>query len=178
MLKVCYVPATSASLPRVSFFFSFLFLLLWPLTVLMKQTRCSQAVYILNVYGEDTIFRNLINKLTFHLTKYQRFQILFHNFRHRFQVKFKKDFIGWNIPRNPYWRGRLSTVGLLELTSLQQLILIHKKYYLLFVSEQARLMRRSTVLSFPRQWVWTYPLQQADLHACISLIINTTLNES
>jgi hypothetical protein len=41
-LKVCYVPATSAGLPRVSFFFSFLFLLLRPLTVLMKQTR--QAV--------------------------------------------------------------------------------------------------------------------------------------
>ncbi len=40
LLKVCYVPATRASLPRVSFFFSFLFLLLQPLTVLMKQTRC------------------------------------------------------------------------------------------------------------------------------------------
>ncbi len=39
LLKVCYVPATSASLPRVSFFFSFHFLLLRPLTVLMKQTR-------------------------------------------------------------------------------------------------------------------------------------------
>jgi hypothetical protein len=39
LLKVCYVPATSASLPRVSFFFSLLFLLLQPLTVLMKQTR-------------------------------------------------------------------------------------------------------------------------------------------
>ncbi len=42
LLKVCYVPATSAGLPRVSIFFSFLFLLLRPLTVLMKQTR--QAV--------------------------------------------------------------------------------------------------------------------------------------
>jgi hypothetical protein len=42
VLKVCYVPATSAGLPRVSFFFSFHFLLLQPLTVLMKQTR--QAV--------------------------------------------------------------------------------------------------------------------------------------
>ncbi len=36
LLKVCCVPATSASLPRVSFVFSFLFLLLQPL----KQTRC------------------------------------------------------------------------------------------------------------------------------------------
>ncbi len=32
LLKVCYVPATSTSLPRLLF-------LLWPLTVLMKQTR-------------------------------------------------------------------------------------------------------------------------------------------
>ncbi len=55
LLKVCYVPATSAGLPRVSFFFSFLFLMVRPLTVLMKQTR--QAVrtvrqsILLDVYG-------------------------------------------------------------------------------------------------------------------------------
>ncbi len=36
LLKVCNVRATSAGLPRVSFFFSFLFLLLRPLTALMK----------------------------------------------------------------------------------------------------------------------------------------------
>ncbi len=36
LLKVCYVPATSVCLPRLLF-------LLWPLTVLMKQT--SQAVH-------------------------------------------------------------------------------------------------------------------------------------
>jgi hypothetical protein len=57
LLKVCYVPATSVALPRVSFFFSFLFLLLRPLTILMKQTR--QAVravkqsMFLDVYGES-----------------------------------------------------------------------------------------------------------------------------
>ena len=39
LLKVCCVPATSAGLPMVSFFFSFLFLLQWPFTVLIKQTR-------------------------------------------------------------------------------------------------------------------------------------------
>ncbi len=39
LLKVCCVPATSAGLPRVSFSFSFLFLLQWPFTVLIKQTR-------------------------------------------------------------------------------------------------------------------------------------------
>jgi hypothetical protein len=61
LLKVCYVPATSTSLPRVSFFFSFLFLLLRPLTVLMKQTR--QAVrtvkqsIVLDVYGWNKVFQ-------------------------------------------------------------------------------------------------------------------------
>jgi hypothetical protein len=54
LLKVCYVPAICAGLPRVSFFFSF-FLLLRPLTVLMKQTRqavCAikQSIF-LDVYG-------------------------------------------------------------------------------------------------------------------------------
>jgi hypothetical protein len=42
LFKICCVPVTSASPPRVSFFFSFLFLLQWPFTVLIKQTR--QAV--------------------------------------------------------------------------------------------------------------------------------------
>ncbi len=51
LLKVCYVPATSASLPRVSFFFSFLFLLLRPLPVLMKQTRWLKQFISLDVYG-------------------------------------------------------------------------------------------------------------------------------
>jgi len=48
LLKVCCVPATSAGLPRVSFFFSFLFLLLWPLTALVKQTR--QAVHAVKLF--------------------------------------------------------------------------------------------------------------------------------
>jgi hypothetical protein len=39
LLKICCVPAASAGLPSVSFFFSFLFLLQWPFTALMKQTR-------------------------------------------------------------------------------------------------------------------------------------------
>jgi hypothetical protein len=57
LLKICCVPTTSASLPRVRFFFSFLFLLQWPFTVLIKQTR--QAVHaikqsiFLDVYELD-----------------------------------------------------------------------------------------------------------------------------
>jgi hypothetical protein len=52
LIKVCYVPATSAVL--IAFFSSFL---LWPLTVLMKQTRqlvrtIKQSIY-LDVCGEN-----------------------------------------------------------------------------------------------------------------------------
>jgi hypothetical protein len=51
LLKVCYVPATSATLNRL-LFFSFL---LQPLTVLMKQTRqviCAiNSLYYFDVYG-------------------------------------------------------------------------------------------------------------------------------
>ncbi len=45
-------------------------------------------------------------------------------------------------PGNPYWVGRHSTVDLLVLTNLDQLLFI-------FVAKQASLMRRSTVPSFP-----------------------------
>jgi hypothetical protein len=45
LLEVCCVPATSAGLPMVSFFF---FLLQWPFTVLIKQTR--QAVRAIKQY--------------------------------------------------------------------------------------------------------------------------------
>ncbi len=50
LLKVCYVPATSASLPRVSFFFSFLFLLLRPLTVLISKQGALKQSMFLDVY--------------------------------------------------------------------------------------------------------------------------------
>ncbi len=56
LLKVCYVPTTSTLLIA---FFSFL--LLWPLTVLMKPTRqpvyaVKQSIY-LDVYGEFDLSR-------------------------------------------------------------------------------------------------------------------------
>jgi len=52
LLKICCVPATSAGLPMVSFFF----LLQWPFTVLIKQTRqavpaVKQSIF-LDVYGQ------------------------------------------------------------------------------------------------------------------------------
>jgi len=49
--------------------------------------------------------------------------------------------------------GRLSTVDLLALTSLDQLISILKILFT-FVAKQATLMRRSTVLSLPLQLVF------------------------
>jgi hypothetical protein len=78
LLKVCYVPATSACLPRVSFFFSFLFLLLWPLTVLTKQTRqavCTikQSIFV-DVYGfspvEQRTLKNVNNCLNTNIYSY------------------------------------------------------------------------------------------------------------
>ena len=55
LLKVCYVPATSTT-----FLAFFLFFLLWPLTVLMKQTR--QAVCIVK---QSILLRCLWTELTF-----------------------------------------------------------------------------------------------------------------
>ncbi len=52
LLKVCCVPATSASLPRVSFFFSFLFLLQWPFTVLIKITRQAVCAIKQSIYSK------------------------------------------------------------------------------------------------------------------------------
>jgi hypothetical protein len=56
-------------------------------------------------------------------------------------------------PRNPYRRGQLSTVDLLVLTSLDQLLLILKTL-LTFFTKQASLRRRSTLLSLPLQLVF------------------------
>ncbi len=51
LLKVCCVPATSAGLPRVSFFNSF-FLLQRPFTVLMKQTRKGVRTVKQSIYSQ------------------------------------------------------------------------------------------------------------------------------
>ncbi len=50
-------------------------------------------------------------------------------------------------------KGRLSTVDLLVLTSLDQVIFIMKILFN-FVTKQTTLMRRSTVLSVPTQLVF------------------------
>ncbi len=55
--------------------------------------------------------------------------------------------------RNSYWRGRLRTVGLHVLTSLDQLIFT-MKILCTFWAKQATLMRRSTVPSLPVQLVF------------------------
>ncbi len=53
-----------------------------------------------------------------------------------------------------YWRGRLSTVDLLVLTSLDQLLFILKILFTYVTKQAATLMRRSTVLSLPLQLVF------------------------
>jgi len=47
------------------------------------------------------------------------------------QIYQKHSFIR-SVPRNPYWSGRISTVGLHVLTSSDQLLLIPQKYFLFY----------------------------------------------
>jgi hypothetical protein len=59
LLKVCCVPATSAGLPRVSFFFPFLFFVAVAIYSTNKANKAGgtrrQAVYIfLDVYGSNS----------------------------------------------------------------------------------------------------------------------------
>ncbi len=67
--------------------------------------------------------------------------------------KNKVIFLTLPRPGKPYWRGRLSTVDLLVLTGLDQLLLIVKILFTFFTN-QATLMRRSTVLSFSLRLVF------------------------
>jgi len=53
-------------------------------------------------------------------------------------------------PRNPYKRGRLSTVDLLAPPGLDQLLLNYKHFFYLF-TKQVTLVRRSTVLNLSLQ---------------------------
>ncbi len=54
-------------------------------------------------------------------------------------------------PWNPYWKGRLSTIDLLVLTSFDQLLVLLKILFT-YLTKQLTLMRRSTVLlSLPLQ---------------------------
>jgi hypothetical protein len=57
-----------------------------------------------------------------------------------------------NEPRKSYWRGMLSTVDLLVLTSLDQSLFILKILFT-FITKQATIMR-STVLSLPLSIPW------------------------
>ncbi len=54
----------------------------------------------------------------------------------------------WAEAGNPYWRGRISTVDLLVLTSSDQLLLMLKLY---IFTKWHNLMRRSTVLNISFQ---------------------------
>jgi hypothetical protein len=55
----------------------------------------------------------------------------------------------------PYWRGRISTVDLFVLNSLDQLLFTLKLYLSIF-TKQPIIMRRSTVLSLPLQLVFPW----------------------
>jgi len=75
-------------------------------------------------------------------------------------------------PGKPYRRGRLSTVNLLVLTSLDQLI-FKLKILFTFFTKQATLMRRSTVLSLPLQLVFPDDTDTCGLYYKHLLIITS-----
>ncbi len=54
---------------------------------------------------------------------------------------------------NPHWRGRIITLDLLVLTSLDQ-FLFQLKIWITFLTKQATLVSRSTALSLPLQLVF------------------------
>ncbi len=56
--------------------------------------------------------------------------------------------VRWYEPGNSYCKGRISTIDLLELISLDELILILKIIFT-FGTKQATFMRRSTEQSVP-----------------------------
>jgi hypothetical protein len=60
----------------------------------------------------------------------------------------------FGLSGNPNWRGRLTTVVLLVLTSLDQLLLLLKILFIFF-TKQSNLMRRSTVLVLLPQIVFS-----------------------
>ncbi len=65
LLKVCYVPATSAGLPRVSFFFSFLFFVAATIDCTNDANKVPlSSLYSLDVYANNTqaVFAILIPK--------------------------------------------------------------------------------------------------------------------
>jgi hypothetical protein len=68
-------------------------------------------------------------------------------------ISWQAKSLGRVKPGNPYWRGRLSTVDLLALTSLDQLLFIMQTLCT-FLQNKATLMRRSTVPSLPLQLVF------------------------
>jgi hypothetical protein len=59
---------------------------------------------------------------------------------------------------HPYWRGRLCTVDLRALFSLDKLIVILKILFIL-VAKQATLMRSSSALGLPLQLVFLASIQ-------------------
>ncbi len=91
LLEVCCVPATSAFLPRVSFFFSFL--LQWPFTVLIKQTRQAVRAVKLSIFSwMSMVMRHILSKLWTNISGkkqivYQAKKLVFGHYSYQFNLK-------------------------------------------------------------------------------------------
>ncbi len=120
LLKVCYVPATSASLPRVSFFFSFLFFVAAAIDSTNEANKVTSAVYILRCLwasckNAERIFRNIFFIICFvfldisypdrEMSKKSKdwFNLS------RFLFFWGKKFFLWKIKRNFFFLSCLAT---------------------------------------------------------------------
>ncbi len=83
---------------------------------------------------------------------------------------------GKEKPGKSYWRGRLRTVDLLVLTSLDQLLFILKILFT-FLTKQAISMRRLTVLSRPPQLVFPVSLMGQETNSARKWFIVQTPEE-
>jgi hypothetical protein len=105
----------------------------------VRQNKDSQQTGVAFIYISLNLLINLVQLILW----LQLAPYLF-SYRNRFW-----QLLTWS----PYWRGRLSTIGLLVLTSSYLFILILNMLFL-FATKQARLARSSTVPSLPLQIVF------------------------
>jgi hypothetical protein len=92
LLKVCYVPATSARLPRLLFLF-----LIQPLTVLMEQTRQAGCAIKLSILLK-CLCNNTINikKLQMQKVNFKLYNI-FHQKQYHWAKRITRSFVNVNL---------------------------------------------------------------------------------
>ena len=136
----------------------------------LRKLRISPISYVLLYTRLERLATDKHSSLLDPFVSYEENEVLW--IRPLFESRVKVYYPGWAIdpltnlnlgsmswkflcpqPGKSNWRGRLSTVDLLVLTSLDQLLLTLKVLFTFF-TKQPTIMRRSTVLKLPPQLVF------------------------